>query len=123
MKRIWITLAFLLSIFSIKAADITTITNAFKGGNASALTASMDVEVDMAIPGSAKKTNNSEATALLNTFFNSNKPSGFTVLHHADKKENGFFVAKLPTASGEFRVNITYRSEGDKAIIQSIRIE
>lgn len=123
MKRILITLAFLLSIFSIKAADITTITNAFKGGNASALTASMDAEVDMAIPGSAKKTNSSEATALLNTFFNSNKPSGFTVLHHADKKENGFFVAKLPTASGEYRVNITYRSEGDKAIIQSIRIE
>lgn len=123
MKQIVITLAFLLSVFSIKAADITTITNAFKGGNASALTALMDSEVDMAIPGSAKKTNNSEATTMLNSFFNANKPNGFNVLHHADKKENGFFVAKLPTASGEFRVNITYRTEGDKAIIQSIRIE
>jgi len=123
MKRLLVMLAFLLSVFSIKAADITIIANAFKGGNASALTATMDAEVDMSIPGSSKKTNGSDAVAMLNAFFNTNKPSGFNVLHHADKKENGFFVAKLPTSAGEFRVNITYRTDGDKAIIQSIRIE
>lgn len=123
MRQLFIMLTFLLSVFSMKAADITSITNAFKGGNASALTTSMDEEVDMAIPGTAKKTNGGEAVDLLKTFFNNNKPSGFNVVHHADKKENGFFVAKLPTASGEFRVNITYRADGDKAIIQSIRIE
>ena len=60
---------------------------------------------------------------MLNAFFGSHKPTGFTVVHHADKKENGFFVGKLPTASGEYRVNVTYRAEGDKAIIQSVRIE
>lgn len=123
MKKLIIAFAFLLSVFGMQAADITTITNAFKGGNASALTASMDDEVDMAIPGSSKKTNGSDAVAMLNAFFTSHKPSGFSVLHHADKKENGFFVAKLPTSAGEFRVNITYRADGDKAIIQSIRIE
>lgn len=123
MKRLFIALAFLLSIMSVQAADITTITNAFKGGNASSLTGAMDTEVDMAIPGSSKKSNGADAVAMLNSFFGSHKPTGFTVLHHADKKENGFFVAKLPTSSGEYRVNITYRAEGDKAIIQSIRIE
>ena len=35
----------------------------------------------------------------------------------------GFLVGKLPTSSGEYRVNITYRAEGNTAIIQSIRIE
>lgn len=123
MKRIIIAFALLLSVFGVKAADITTITNAFKGGNASSLTAVMDEEVDVAVPGSSKKTNGGEAVSMLNSFFSSHKPTGFSVLHHADKKESGFFVAKLPTASGEYRVNVTYRAEGDKAIIQSIRIE
>ncbi|MDR1938098.1 MAG: DUF4783 domain-containing protein, partial [Tannerellaceae bacterium] len=63
------------------------------------------------------------AVALLNSFFNSNKPANFTVVHNADKKESGFLVGKLATAKGEFRVNLTYRTENDKPIIQSIRIE
>jgi len=123
MKRLLLTFALILSFLSVPAADITAISNAFKGGNASSLSGSMDTEVDMAIPGSSKKTNGGEAVSMLNTFFNSNKPTGFNVVHHADKKENGFFVGKITTANGEYRVNVTYRADGDKAIIQSIRIE
>lgn len=123
MKRLFLTLALILSFLSVMAADIVPISNAFKGGNASSLSKSMDTEVDMALPGSSKKCNGNEAISMLNTFFGSNKPAGFSVVHHADKKENGFFVGKLPTASGEYRVNVTYRADGNKAIIQSIRIE
>lgn len=123
MKRLLLTLALILSFLSVMAADITPISNAFKGGNASSLTGAMDQEVDMAIPGSSKKCNGSEAVKMLSTFFDGNKPAGFSVVHHADKKDAGFFVGKLPTASGEYRVNITYRADGNKAIIQSIRIE
>lgn len=123
MKRLLFTFAFVLSVLSLHAADITHISNAFKGGNASSLTAAMDSEVDLAIPGSTKKCNGAEAVAALNNFFKANKPTDFSVLHHADKKENGFVVGKLPTAAKPFRVNITYRTEGDKVIIQSIRIE
>lgn len=123
MKRLLLTFALIFSVIGIQAADITPITSAFKGGNASSISSAMDQEVDVAIPGSSKKTSGSEAVSMLNSFFNSNKPSDFTVLHHADKKENGFFVGKLPTSSGEYRVNVTYRADGNKAIIQSIRIE
>lgn len=123
MKRLILTLALVFSFLSVMAADITPISNAFKGGNASTLAEAMDQEVDIALPGSSKKCNGKDAVKMLETFFTSNKPSGFTVVHHADKKDAGFFVGKLPTASGEYRVNITYRAEGDKAIIQSIRIE
>lgn len=123
MKRFVFTFALILSFLSVRAADITNISNAFKGGNASSLSAVMDKEVDMALPGSSKKCNGSEAVSLLNAFFGQHKPSGFSVVHHADKKENGFFVGKLPTSSGEYRVNITYRADGNQAIIQSIRIE
>ncbi|RHJ77786.1 DUF4783 domain-containing protein [Parabacteroides sp. AM08-6] len=123
MKRLFLTLALILSCLSVMAADIVPISNAFKGGDATLLSGAMDKEVDMALPGSSKKCSAKDAISMLETFFGKNKPTGFTVVHHADKKDTGFFVGKLPTASGEFRVNITYRAEGDKAIIQSIRIE
>ena len=123
MKRLFLTLALVLSVLSVMAADILPISNAFKGVNASSLSGSMDKEVDMALPGSSKKCNANDAVSMLNAFFGGNKPTGFTVVHHADKKETGFFVGKLPTSSGEYRVNVTYRAEGNKAIIQSIRIE
>lgn len=123
MKRLFLTLALVLSCLSLMAADIVPISNAFKGGNASSLNGTMDKEVDMALPGASKKCNANDAVSMLNTFFGSNKPTGFSVVHHADKKDTGFFVGKLPTASGEYRVNVTYRAEGNKAIIQSIRIE
>ena len=123
MKRLFLTLALVLSVLSATAADIVPISNAFKGGNASSLSGYMDMEVDLALRGSSKMGNANDAVSMLNTFFGGTKPAGFTVVHHADKKDNGFCVGTLPTSSGEYRVNVTYRAEGDKAIIQSIRIE
>ncbi|MDR3269071.1 MAG: DUF4783 domain-containing protein [Tannerella sp.] len=115
--------AFILSVLSIQAADITIITNAFKSGNAVGLTENMDAGVHIAVPGTTRKGNSQEAIDLLTRFFQANKVSGFTVAHHADKKENGFIVGKLPTDKGEFRVNITYCVKDNKVLIQSIRIE
>ncbi|MCC8094682.1 MAG: DUF4783 domain-containing protein [Tannerellaceae bacterium] len=123
MKRILMMIIGLFSYLCIQAADINTIADAFKSGNASTLSTSMDKEIDLAIPGSSKKCDSKEAISLLNNFFSKNKPSTFTVVHHADKKENGFLAGKLPAGTQEYRVNITYRTENNKAIIQSIRIE
>jgi hypothetical protein len=123
MKRIVLFLTAVFSFLYVQAADTSSISGAFKAGNASMLVSSMDQEVNLAVPGSTKKCNANEAVSMLNTFFGSNKPTGFTVVHNADKKESGFIVGKLTTAKGEFRVNITYRADGNKAIIQSIRIE
>jgi hypothetical protein len=113
----------ILASLQTQAVDMNPISAAFKAGNASSLVSFLDQEVDIAIPGVTKKCNAGEAVALLNSFFASNKPAGFTVVHNADKKESGFMVGKLATQKGELRVNITYRTENDKVIIQSIRIE
>ncbi|MDR1335960.1 MAG: DUF4783 domain-containing protein [Tannerella sp.] len=123
MKKLICTLAFILSVLSTQAADITAIADAFKSGNATLLAACMDTEVDMALPETARKVNGREAVELLTRFFEAGKVSGFTVAHHADKKESGFVVGKLTTGKGDFRVNITYLTREDKVFIQSIRIE
>jgi hypothetical protein len=123
MKKLVCTFAFILSVLSVQAADITAIADAFKSGNATLLAACMDTEVDVALPDAARKVNGQEAVDLLNRFFEAGKVSGFTVAHHADKKESGFVVGKLATEKGDFRVNITYLTTDDKIVIQSIRIE
>lgn len=69
MKRLFLTLALVLSVLSVMAADIVPISNAFKRGNVSSLSGSMDKEVDMALPGSSKKCNANDAVSMLNAFF------------------------------------------------------
>ncbi|MDR2138293.1 MAG: DUF4783 domain-containing protein [Tannerella sp.] len=123
MKKTVFTFAFILSVLSVRATDIQVIAEAFQSGNAALLAACMDSEVDMALPETARRVNGQEAVDLLARFFAVGKVSGFTVAHHADKKESGFIVGKLSTEKGDFRVNITYQTKEDKVIIQSIRIE
>ena len=123
MKKLLFTLALILSALSIQAADINGISNAFKNGNAASITESMDTTVDIAVPGATKKGSSTDAVAILNQFFQTNPPTGFTIAHHADKKESGFIVGKLTTAAKEFRVNITYTVKDSNILIQSIRIE
>lgn len=123
MKRFIFIAIFAFAALSLAAADIGNISVAFKSGKASALSGLMDTEVDMALPEATQKCTAGKAISLLEAFFGKNKPTGFNVVHHADKAENGFFVGKLPTTSKEYRVNVTYRTVNNKAIIQSIRIE
>jgi len=123
MKKILFALAFMFSAMCIQAADITPVSDALKTGNADVLKGRMSAEVDIVVPGTAKKGTGNDAIAILKAFFNTNKPNNFTISHNADKKDSGFFVGKLTTDNGEFRVNITYAVKEDKVFIQVIRIE
>jgi hypothetical protein len=123
MKKIIFTLTFILSLLSIRAADITPVSDAIKAGNADLLQDRMSEEVDISVPGRSGKGSGTEAIVILKAFFRANKVSGFTVAHHADKNESGFFVGKLVTDNGEFRVNITYTTKDGRIEIRIIRIE
>lgn len=123
MKRVLLTLALVLSFLSVYAADTNFIATAFKSGNAALLNNCMDKEVEMVLPSVNKKCAGNEAVKLLESFFKQYKPTNFSVLHQVDKKESGFYVAKYIAGSTEYRVNITYRVNGNAIVIQSIRIE
>jgi hypothetical protein len=123
MKQTLFTLALIIATLSMQAADITPVTNAFKAGNADMLKGMLAAEVEMVTPGSSKKGSDGDAIAILKSFFQANKPTGYTVAHHADKNDSGFIVGKLTTANKEFRVNITYTVKDGKILITIIRIE
>ena len=123
MRKLLFTIVSAVFILSIQAADITPVSNALKAGNAEMLKNMMAAEVDVVAPGVSKKGNGGEVIAILKSFFKTNKPTAFTVAHHADKNESGFFVGKLNTSNGDFRVNITYATKDGKIQITIIRIE
>ena len=83
----------------------------------------MYTEADVSVPGVSQRASAAEATAILGRFFQGNPPTGFTVVHQADKNGGGFVVGKLQTASREYRVNITYVLKDGRALMQTIRIE
>jgi len=123
MKKIYFTLMLSMFILQTQAVDITPVINAFKVGDADLLKEMMAAEVDMVTPDTSKKGSGSDAITLLKSFFRNNKPTGFTVAHHADKNESGFIVCKLTAENRDFRVNITYTVKDGKILITIIRIE
>ena len=123
MKRFLLTCALLCAFCSLQAADIASITQAFKAGKAETLAGKLAATIDLALPEQTLTCEGEQAIQALNRFFGQHKPVTFTVVHHADKSDNGFVVAKLHTEAGDYRVNITYKADNNTAIIQSIRIE
>jgi hypothetical protein len=61
--------AFMLSVLSMEAGDITKIVNIFTEGKAADSAGNMDAEVDIAVPGTKKKGTGAEAAAILKQFF------------------------------------------------------
>jgi len=123
MRKILFSVVLMATALVAQAADITPVTNAFKAGNAELLKDFMASEVDIVMPGVSKKGDSSNAITMLKSFFQKNKPTNFTIAHHANKNGSGFLVGRLTTADKEFRVNITYTTKDDKLNITVIRIE
>ena len=123
MRKILFLLTFSLSVMNIQAADIKPVTEALKTGNTEMLKDKMAAEVDIVVPGASKKGSGNDAITILKSFFSANNPTGFTVAHHADKNDSGFFVGKLAIGDNELRVNITYTTKDGKILITIIRIE
>ena len=123
MKRFLLTCALLCAFCSLQAADIAGIPQAFKEGKAETLAGKLAATIDLALPEQTLTCEGEQAIQALNRFFGQHKPATFTVVHHADKSDIGFVVAKLHTEAGYYRVNITYKADNNTAIIQSIRIE
>ncbi len=66
-----------------------------------------------------------QAKAVLDKFFNYNKPKSFKLLFDRYKEENSlkYSIGKLSTIKGNFRVYLLIKVEGDQYLIKQIRLE
>ena len=101
MRKLKTIILALFTAWGVYAADLKPITEAIKSGNTAALSGSMYTEADVSVPGVSQRASAAEAAAILGRFFQGNPPTGFTVVHQADKNGADSWLASCrpPAAS------------------------
>jgi Domain of unknown function (DUF4783) len=122
------TLVILFSLFMplfFNAPNIAPITKALSEGDASTLGNYLDDSVEITVLAAQNVYDRAQATKTLNDFFTKNKPRSFNAVHQGTSKGSAshYTIGDLGSASGTYRVYLYYKSVGEKAIIQEIRIE
>lgn len=103
--------------------SISEIINAFKEGNASAISASFDQTVEITFLSQNNSYSKSKAQKVLQDFFAANTVRDFKVLHKSDSGGSAYFIGNLITSNGNFRVTVYAKEKNGKILIQELRIE
>lgn len=123
--RIGLVLVGLFLSLSVACAqqEFSDLVDAFKKSDARLLEKKMDDQVDLILLNHSVKSNRRKAVAMLDDFFAQNKVSDFEVIHEGKRRESGFFIGKLSTEQGAFRVNCFLKKIDEDYLIHQIRIE
>lgn len=97
--------------------------NALGQGDASAMSAWFHQSLEMSILEEEYETSRNQATRILESFFKSNKPTGFTVSFEGTKEQSKYAIGTLSTSNGSFRVNLFFLDKDNKRLIYYLSIE
>ena len=124
MKSLIIIFSLFTSAFFVQP-NIAPITKALSEGDATTLGNYLDNSVELTVLASQNVYDKAQATNVLRDFFTKNKPHSFNAVHQGSSKGSAshYTIGDLASTSGTYRVYLYYKSVGDKAIIQEIRIE
>jgi hypothetical protein len=126
MKLIYLPSLMFLLLFALaaKADSIDNIAGFVKQGNTQAIGKLFAASVEFTISGQESLYSDTQATLVLNKFFNDNKPKSVKILHRVNSSSNYLFgVMFLTTDNGIYRISVTLSgSAGDMKIIE-LRIE
>ncbi len=129
--RKYIVLSLLLlvqiSFLQLSSAQKVTISpdivKSFKTGNSKLLTAHFNDVVKISILSKEYETGIEEATDIIGKFFSEHPPSNFEIKFESEKKDSKFVIAVLSTKNENYRVNVFFKSAGNKDVIHLLRIE
>lgn len=105
-------------------AELGQIAAAIKAGNAKALAAYFDTNLEITILTQEGSYSSAQAEAVVKNFFTKNVPSDFQIIHKGDSGGNSkYAIGKLQTANGTFRTYIYVKQKGTEQLIQQLRFE
>ena len=121
-------IAVICSVFmftnQILAQSFDNIAGAIKTGNASALAASFQSNVEITIKDAGNSYSKSQAEMVLKNFFSSHQPKGFTIAHEGTSPEGSkYFIGNLNTSTGNYRTYVYAKATAGALAIQEIRFE
>jgi Domain of unknown function (DUF4783) len=124
MKTLVILFAFFLPA-SLVTPNFAPISKALSEGDAATLNNYMDNTIDITLFDKQSVLDKNAATNALRDFFAKNKPKSFTIDHQGSSKgaNSHYTIGSLNASNGNFKVYVYYKSDGEKPVIQEIRIE
>ncbi len=114
----------LVYIQPVQAQNFDNIANSIKAGNASALAANFQNNVEITIKDAGNSYSKSQAEMVLKNFFASHQPKSFAIAHQGTSPEGSkYFIANLATSAGNYRTYVYAKNAGGVWVIQEIRFE
>ncbi len=99
------------------------IIEGFRRGDCDLLTNHFSETVKLSILNQEYESSPKEATGILRKFFADNRPVDFEIKFESEKKDSKFVVAILSTKNEKYRINLFFRTTGNKDVIHLLRIE
>ena len=121
---LWLAVIFSMVLFSFVRQDgLEAVLNALKTGNATAIGARMEDNIELTLPDQSGALPKGQAQAQLAKFFNANIAKGFELKHKGGAPGAAYAIGTLKTQQGDFRVNVFLRGKGTKELVRELRIQ
>lgn len=109
---------------SVHAQSFDAITNALRSGNASALAAHFNTNVEVTLKNNEASYSKGQAEMIIRNFFATNNVRSFSIAHQGNSPEGSrYIIGNMVTSGGNYRVYVYARTVGNGLGIQEIRIE
>jgi hypothetical protein len=109
---------------TVRAQGFENISNAIKSGNASALAANFQGNVEITIREGSNSYSKNQAEMVLKNFFATHQPKAFAIVHQGTSPEGSkYFIGTLTTSTGNYRTYVYAKTAGAAMVIQEIRFE
>lgn len=124
MKTLLFTLILLPQILTTQP-NFNAIIGAIQKGDIYTLSQFLDNEVELVINDEDGTYNKSQATNIIQDFFNKEKPSVCSITNTGSSRNQGSYycIGKLIAGGKNYRVNLFFKEKGGKYMIQEMRIE
>ncbi len=115
--------------FSVSAATswaqtFDNIANGIRTGNAAAIAANFEGNVEITIKNSGNSYSKSQAELVLKNFFATHTPKTFAIAHQGTSPEGSkYFIGNLASSAGNYRVYVYAKTISNNLVIQEIRFE
>ena len=117
--------SFLIITYMTVDQDMESIYRAMSAGEVDQLLTQMDDQVELHVLNHQTIYNKQLVRTHLQKFFQDHKPKSCQPIHQGNNKsdETSFSIAKLMTEDGEYRVFFYFKQQGEKNLIQELRID
>lgn len=125
MKTLILILSLVMPLSTPMVENISIITKALSEGDANTLGSYFDNTVELTILDKQDVLDRVKATDAIKTFFMKNKPRAYNVVHQGTSKGNSshYTIGNMQVGGNTYRVYLYYKTNGDKVLIQEMRIE